>query len=361
MFNDESNIVIKEEPMYQPNGCSCVGCDLNFCDVQEVKWHVQQEGCRYSCSVCGQDFDTKLALISHGKWPNSCDNNLFEDSCDFDVLEPHFKTFYKTDTKLTLDLPKISAKDILRTESANQQTIFTSSVTQWINSEPLCDGEDFIDMKEENDAKTQQVAAYHMQLEILSFSKKKKRKKFRRRRNRHGTKTHQCMICGRMFAKPQYLKLHLRRHTAIKPYPCDKCERRFSKKVALENHMRVHTGLQPYKCDECGKPFSNYGHLRRHLRAHLTEEVYKCNHCNLHFLYRYNLEYHLRVHATDKSYHCEQYEQCISIKSDMDSHSSLHNQKPYECNDCGQCFSLKRDLVKHTKCHIREKILSVIF
>lgn len=357
MFNDADNIVIKEEPMYQPNGYSCVGCDLNFCNVQEVNWHVQQEGCSYSCSACGQNFDTKLALISHGKWPNTCDNNVFEDSCDFSVLEPDFKNFYKTDTRLTVDLPKISLKDVFCTESSNQQTIL-----KCIDSDPLCDGKSFL--KEENEAKTQ-LAAYQMQVEILSSKKKKKkRKKYRRLQNREDTKTRECKICGKFFAKPQYMKTHLRIHTAIKPYACDKCERRFSKKVALENHSRVHSGLQPYKCDKCGKPFSIYGQFRRHSLWHFAEELHTCNHCNLHFLHQSNLEYHLRVHATDKSYQCEEYKQCVSIKSDMnesDSISSLHNKKLYECNDCGQCFSLKCNLVKHTKWHIKEKILSIIF
>lgn len=345
--------MIKEEPLYQPNGYSCVGCSLNISNVQEVNWHVQQEGCSYSCNVCGQNFDTKLALISHGKSPNTCDNNVFEDSCDFNVLEPHFKTFYKTDTRLTVDLPKTSSKDVFYTESANQQTIL-----KCIDSDPLCDGKSFVE--EEMDAKTQ-LAAYQMQVEIQSFKKKrKKRKKYRRLRNRDDTKTHECKICGKFFSKPQYLKIHLRIHTA--PYSCDKCKRRFSKKVALENHSRAHSVLKPYKCDKCGKPFSIYGQLRRHSRWHLmTEELYTCNYCNLYFLFQSNLEYHLRVHATDKSYQCEEYKQFVLKKRDIVSNSPLHNKKLYECNDCGQCFSLKCNLVKHTKCHIKEKILSVIF
>lgn len=330
MIDEESGVVIKEEPMYQPIEYSCVRCNLDFCDVQEVERHVHQDGCRYTCGICTQMFDTKVAVINHRKKHHDYNGYTFENSCDFDELEPNHKHF------------------------VNHQ----STVKQLINSERICEFESFTDNKEQNDAKTQTAAAHQMQVQILFIGDKKNG----HLPNSPGDKTHQCMECGKCFAKPKYLNAHLRIHTANKLFNCTECGMSFSRKIARDNHFEVHGTVKGYKCDECGKSFSQYGILLRHSRNHINEKLHKCKHCDMSFLNTTNFEYHLRTHTHQKPHQCEECGQRFSIKSDLDNHSLLHTTKgSYECNDCGRHFSLKRHIVSHIKCHIKEKIMSVIF
>lgn len=340
MIDNETSVIIKEEPMYQPIEYSCLRCNLDFCDVQEVKRHVHQEGCRYNCSFCCQIFDTKVAVISHGKEHHNYNGYTFEDTCDFDELKSHHKTF--VNHQFTVNLSK--------------------SVKQLINSEKFCEVGSFTDSNEQNDAKTQKAAAHQMHLETLSFGDTKNGRNFCHVADHDGKKTHQCMECGKCFAKPKYLNAHLRIHTANKVYKCTECGLSFSNQNARDNHSKVHSAVKSYKCDECGKSFAQYGILLRHSRNHINEKLHKCKHCDMSFLDSSNLEYHLRAHTHQKPYQCEECGQRFSIKSDLDSHSQLHtSEKSYECNDCGRHFALKRHIVSHIKCHIKEKIMSVIF
>ena len=71
-----------------------------------------------------------------------------------------------------------------------------------------------------------------------------------------GETPYHCSVCGKNFAKRDYLKKHLIRHTGQKPYKCTRCHKSFTFKYGLKTHMMTHTRDMPFKCPVCGRCYS---------------------------------------------------------------------------------------------------------
>jgi KRAB domain-containing zinc finger protein len=54
------------------------------------------------------------------------------------------------------------------------------------------------------------------------------------------------------------VKRKVKKQTAghVKMYPCSVCHKTFARKDYLAVHERLHTGLKPYKCSKCDKRFA---------------------------------------------------------------------------------------------------------
>lgn len=64
--------------------------------------------------------------------------------------------------------------------------------------------------------------------------------------------TVKCDICGKSFSQNEYLKQHIRAHTAEKRFECVVCGKPFAQRQHLRFHIFTHTGEKPYECDVCG-------------------------------------------------------------------------------------------------------------
>lgn len=135
----------------------------------------------------------------------------------------------------------------------------------------------------------------------------------------------ECNICGKNFYKLPNLRLHLRRHTGIKPHKCDVCTKSFFSKQKLQEHMNVHNGSSPIKCNMCSETFRRYSNLVQHRNRH-----------------------HLNIKKKIKDYVCF----CGEIfhsKSKLSWHKEVHESKPKSCKYCHEKFVHMASLTRHIR------------
>ncbi|CAG5124839.1 unnamed protein product [Candidula unifasciata] len=108
-----------------------------------------------------------------------------------------------------------------------------------------------------------------------------------------------CDFCGRMFAKKEYLRRHIRIHTGERPYKCVICGHSFRRSHHLRRHEMTHTGEKPYACTECGKAFTRKQHLDRHYKTHTGEyhRTFKCPFCEKMFFRAHHRDKHMKRHV----------------------------------------------------------------
>ena len=68
-----------------------------------------------------------------------------------------------------------------------------------------------------------------------------------------------CHICNKVFSLKDYLNVHMRVHSGLKPYACTICPQKCTTSSSLSVHMRLHSGLKPFKCSICPKKFTTSG------------------------------------------------------------------------------------------------------
>ncbi|XP_025091950.1 transcriptional activator GLI3-like isoform X5 [Pomacea canaliculata] len=108
-----------------------------------------------------------------------------------------------------------------------------------------------------------------------------------------------CEYCGRVFAKKEYLRRHVRIHTGERPYRCVVCQLSFRRSHHLRRHELMHTGEKPFACHLCEKAFTRKQHLDRHVKMHTgeLERTYKCHVCEKMFFRSHHRDKHLKSHG----------------------------------------------------------------
>ncbi|BFZ21336.1 hypothetical protein BsWGS_24374 [Bradybaena similaris] len=135
-----------------------------------------------------------------------------------------------------------------------------------------------------------------------------------------------CDFCGRMFAKKEYLRRHIRIHTGERPYKCVICGHSFRRSHHLRCHELTHTGTKPYSCGICGKAFNLSHHLRRHEMTHTGEKPYACTECGKAFTRKQHLDRHYKTHTGEyhRTFKCPFCEKMFFRAHHRDKHMKRH-------------------------------------
>ncbi|XP_060090568.1 zinc finger and BTB domain-containing protein 11 [Heteronotia binoei] len=164
-----------------------------------------------------------------------------------------------------------------------------------------------------------------------------------------------CDICGRSLPKLYSLRIHMLKHTGVKPHACKICGKSFTYKHGLKMHLALHEAQKQFKCELCDKSFVTKRSLQEHVSIHTGESKYFCSHCGKSFHRASGLSKHIKKHQPKpeiRGYQCTQCEKSFYEPRDLRQHMNKHlGVKPFQCEFCGKCYSWKKDWYSHVKSH----------
>ncbi|KAI8128864.1 Transcription factor grauzone [Lucilia cuprina] len=182
-----------------------------------------------------------------------------------------------------------------------------------------------------------------------------------------------CEICGKSFAKSNYLRRHKICHVPPE-------EKNYASSYLLKKH-RAECMVYRKKCHICGKIFTSSGGYRTHMNKHVKPPtILTCDICGIGLSSKQNLElhkenlhpvggrqdhpcpvchkilaskralvYHHKVmHAIDYDYKCNICEKGFKRLVDLKDHSVIHNETP-KCSWCPLTFKSRVSMYTHRK------------
>ncbi|KAK7113079.1 uncharacterized protein [Littorina saxatilis] len=167
---------------------------------------------------------------------------------------------------------------------------------------------------------------------------------------------HKCEHCGKLVKGDVAFKVHLYKHTGIKPFSCSTCGKSFSNRKSLRIHNRKHTGHRPYLCNQCGREFFRSASLRYHLKAHATGRgtPVECDICGRKFTTQHRLIRHkeFKHPAQAKVFMCNQCGKHFTAARSLKRHEQTHTGiRKYQCQYCSKAFFRKEYLNSHLTNH----------
>ncbi|XP_040425576.1 zinc finger and BTB domain-containing protein 11 isoform X1 [Cygnus olor] len=272
---------------------------------------------QHKCTECGMVFQRRYALIMH--------TLKHERSKDYKC--PLCKKEFQYGASLRAHLVRHTRKTEVNTAASSVEETGMSSVKGRTKREFVCDicGRTLPKL-------------YSLRIHMLKHT---------------GVKPHACKVCGKTFTYKHGLKMHLALHEVQKQFQCDLCEKSFVTKRSLQEHMSIHTGESKYLCSICGKSFHRASGLSKHIKKHQPKpEVrgYQCTQCEKSFYEARDLRQHMNKHLGVKPFQCQFCGKCYSWKKDWYSHVKSHSvTDPYRCNICGKEFYEKALYRRHVK------------
>ncbi|XP_068763352.1 zinc finger and BTB domain-containing protein 11 isoform X1 [Struthio camelus] len=272
---------------------------------------------QHKCSECGMVFQRRYALIMH----------TLKHERTKDYKCPLCKKEFQYGASLRAHLVRHTRKTEVNAATASVEETGASSMKGRIKREFICDicGRTLPKL-------------YSLRIHMLKHT---------------GVKPHACKVCGKTFTYKHGLKMHLALHEVQKQFKCDLCEKSFVTKRSLQEHMSIHTGESKYLCSICGKSFHRASGLSKHIKKHQPKpEVrgYQCTQCEKSFYEARDLRQHMNKHLGVKPFQCQFCGKCYSWKKDWYSHVKSHSvTDPYRCNICGKEFYEKALYRRHVK------------
>ncbi|XP_050077122.1 oocyte zinc finger protein XlCOF6-like [Anopheles maculipalpis] len=187
----------------------------------------------------------------------------------------------------------------------------------------------------------------------------------------------QCQLCGAIFMKQLFLKLHLERthqQEAVETRRrcCGGCKEDFDSAAALREHSeRVHKPTtntdgsagsgtddgKPFECKVCRKRFSSMFFLLQHQQKVWRQKCYPCTICGRTFGRAHDLSNHETTHSNEMPFECSVCGRRFKNKLYLRNHQKLHtsNAKDQVCVECGKGFRTKDLLKTHLISHSQER------
>ena len=177
---------------------------------------------------------------------------------------------------------------------------------------------------------------------------------------------YKCGICGKIFARLSYLKLHIPKHS--EKFKCQKCLKHFTRNETLQKHkcgavktlleepldeiakMHEVDGRELYQCMKCSENFDTQIEVIAHYVIHSSENI-SCLKCNKTLQSDETLEEHnCAANESEDKFPCDLCSQSFTSAKYLHRHLIMHTDL-FKCKKCDFCFSRKDSLQKHVmKC-----------
>lgn len=262
---------------------------------------------RHKCIQCGKSFVRREHLDKHikihvEKIEEKAELQQQTDSTKFCVAIPTADIELSAEEPYHPRLPVLQPNAIKLEPPDNDLTDEAHLDHQEIHTEGRLaeDLEDMIDieeMKVENRSDSDEVTPSDAPKDTISTKGKSVEKLFKcdlcpksfrlkcrlgfHKQYTHGTKQHECPICGRPFGFRHHMEQHIRTHESIQErqrldteqdnsrlFQCDLCQKTFKTQKALAHHKRYRHGPKTHECHICGFQFTLACRLAKHLRSH---------------------------------------------------------------------------------------------
>ena len=305
---------------------SCLLCRVSFPLFSDLTQHIIDEHHldNVRCDVCELIFSSTHALSdhlnkTHGPSDIQCCNICGRGFNTFRALAKHRQTIHQVQTKQLKSCKKCDFRGSKKEVKQHME----SHVVE--NECPIC----------------HKVLAKHTNIAVHIDTMHTKQEEC------------VCNICGKKFRHPRYLRLHLGRHSGIKPHVCSVCGKRFYGTNTLRSHMEVHKDRseRQYRhiCSVCGRGFNSKSGLDDHTNKHTGARPHACPLCGARFGFRSMLyKHHQFVHSSLRPFLCTICPKSYKSKQRLSAHMVGHTGvSRFNCDHCKKPFSTSSTLKHH--------------